>query len=103
MPVSMILWMSCIARPRMRCEIASASVSYASPPVAPGLRLEGIVMLRVGLRLLLVSVVLMGIGWLFRIDSAIVEVIRIASIVCLGLGMVLLLINYVRTPDPEDG
>ncbi len=56
-------------------------------------------MLRLGLRLLLLAVLLCAVGWL-SIAHWIFEVIRVAAITCLTLGFVVLIIDYVRTPDP---
>jgi hypothetical protein len=56
-------------------------------------------MLRMGLRLVAVSVPLFLIGF-SSLSSIWFEVARFAGAGCLIVGMVLLLINYVRTPDP---
>lgn len=56
-------------------------------------------MLRLGLRLILLSVVLCAIGWL-SIAYAIFEFIRVAAIGSMALGMFLLILWYIRTPDP---
>jgi hypothetical protein len=57
-------------------------------------------MLRLALRLLLVSVVLCAVGWLSLAHWAF-EVVRVAGVGCLALGIVLLVLDYVRTPDPS--
>lgn len=57
-------------------------------------------MLRLGLRLLLVSVVLCAVGWLSLAHVAF-EVVRVAAIGCMTLGFTLLILDYVRTPDPS--
>jgi hypothetical protein len=57
-------------------------------------------MLRLGLRLLLVSVVLCAVGWLSIAHWAF-EVVRVAAIGCMALAFVLLILDYVRTPDPS--
>lgn len=59
-------------------------------------------MLRVGLRLLLAALVLMAVGWL-SLEYVVFEVIRVAAVVCLTVGMLLLIVDYLRTPDPTDG
>ena len=59
-------------------------------------------MLRLALRLLVVSLVLMLIGWMSNAHP-VCEVIRVASIVCLAAGFALLFVNYLRTPDPLCG
>ena len=56
-------------------------------------------MLRLGLRLVALSVPLFLIGF-SSLSSGWFEVFRLAGTVCLVAGMVLLLINYIRTPDP---
>lgn len=56
-------------------------------------------MLRMGLRLLAGSVPLLFIGF-SSLSSVWFEVARLAGAGCLIVGMVLLLINFVRTPDP---
>jgi hypothetical protein len=56
-------------------------------------------MLRMGLRLVAVSVPLFLIGFA-GLSSVWFEVARLVGAGCLIVGMVLLLINYVRTPDP---
>lgn len=57
-------------------------------------------MLRLGLRLLLVSVVLCAVGWLSLAHVAF-EVVRVAAIACMAVGFALLILDYVRTPDPS--
>jgi hypothetical protein len=57
-------------------------------------------MLRLGLRLLLAGVVLVAVGWI-SLAHWVFEVIRVTAIGCLVLGMLLLIVNYVRTPDPS--
>jgi hypothetical protein len=59
------------------------------------------VMLRTGLRLVALSVPLFLIGF-WSLSSAWFEVVRLIGAACLTVGIVLLLINYVRTPDPEE-
>lgn len=59
-------------------------------------------MLRIGLGLLVVSLVLAAIGWM-AIGHWVWEAIRLSSILCLALGMLLLIVEYVRTPDPSGG
>jgi hypothetical protein len=58
-------------------------------------------MLRMGLRLVALSVPLFLIGF-SSVSSGWFEVVRLAGTACLGVGMVLLLVNYVRTPDPGE-
>lgn len=58
-------------------------------------------MLKTGLWLLLASLVLISVGWL-SLASVVFEVIRVAAVVCLSLGLLLLFVDYVRTPDPAD-
>lgn len=55
-------------------------------------------MLRLGLRLLLASVALAGVGWL-SIAYPVFEALRLASVVCLTAAFGLILAFYVRTPD----
>lgn len=57
-------------------------------------------MLRLGLRLILIGVLLCALGWI-SIAYAIFEVIRVVAIGCLALGMLVLILDYVRTPDPS--
>lgn len=59
-------------------------------------------MLRAGLRLLFAALVLMAVGWLTLVWP-VFEVIRVTAVGCLTLGMLLLIVDYVRTPDPTDG
>ena len=66
------------------------------------MRQEGSVMLRFALRLLIASLVLIGIGWL-SLDHGVFELIRLAAIGCMALGFGLLVVNFVRTPDPSGG
>jgi hypothetical protein len=56
-------------------------------------------MLRMGLRLVALSVPLYFIGF-SSVSSGWFEVLRLIGTACLVTGMVLLLINYIRTPDP---
>jgi hypothetical protein len=58
-------------------------------------------MLRWGLRLLFAAVLLFSVGYLGTIAWAVFEWIRIAAAGCLAAGLVLLFINYLRTPDPQ--
>ncbi len=59
-------------------------------------------MLRLGLRLLVASLFLAAVGWL-AIGHWVWEAVRLSSVVCLALGMLLLILNYLRTPDPSGG
>jgi hypothetical protein len=52
-----------------------------------------------GLRLLLLAVVLMAVGWT-SFAHAVFEVIRVVSILMLSLALGLLIVDFVRTPDP---
>jgi hypothetical protein len=56
-------------------------------------------MLRMGLRLVALSVPLFLIGF-SSLSSGWFEVVRLAGAACLITGIVLLIINYIRTPDP---
>jgi hypothetical protein len=56
-------------------------------------------MLRLGLRLVALSVPLFLIGF-SSLSSGWFEVVRLAGTACLAVGMALLLINYIRMPDP---
>jgi hypothetical protein len=56
-------------------------------------------MLRMGLRLVALSVPFFFVGFC-SVSSGWFEVLRLIGTACLVSGMVLLLINYVRTPDP---
>jgi hypothetical protein len=58
-------------------------------------------MLRLGLRLLLVSIILCAIGWL-SIAHWIFEVIRVTAIGCMALAFALLILDFIRTPDPTE-
>ena len=58
-------------------------------------------MLRVGLRLLALSVPLFLIGFA-SLSSGWFEVVRLIGVACLVVGVLLLLVNYVRTPDPGE-
>jgi hypothetical protein len=58
-------------------------------------------MLRLGLRLLALSVPLFLIGFA-SLSSGWFEVVRLVGVACLLSGMALLLVNYVRTPDPDE-
>jgi hypothetical protein len=57
-------------------------------------------MLRFSLRFLLLSIALCAVGWLSLAHWAF-EVVRVAGVGCLALGLVLLILDYVRTPDPS--
>ena len=59
-------------------------------------------MLRLGLRLLVVAVALMAVGWLSIAHWAF-EVVRAASIACLALALVLLILDYARAPEAPGG
>lgn len=56
-------------------------------------------MLRIGLRLLLLSVVLFLIGF-SSLSSVWFEVVRLVGVVCTVAGIGLLLLFYARTPTP---
>jgi hypothetical protein len=56
-------------------------------------------MLRIGLCLLALSVPLFFIGF-SSLSSGWFEVVRLIGVACLVAGLALLLINYIRTPDP---
>ena len=56
-------------------------------------------MLRIGLRLLLAAVILMAIGWI-SLAHVLFEIVRNAGIACLTLGMILLIVDYIRTGEP---
>jgi hypothetical protein len=56
-------------------------------------------MLRLGLRSLLLALVLSAIGFV-SLESVWFEVFRVAGGVFLTVGVVLLLVNYVVTPEP---
>ncbi len=58
-------------------------------------------MLRMGLRLVALSVPLFLIGF-SSLSSVWFEVVRLVGAACLAVGIVLLLINYIRTPDPGE-
>jgi accessory gene regulator protein AgrB len=58
-------------------------------------------LLQRALTFLAVSVVLMGIGWLSNV-SWFWEAIRIAAMLCLAIGIALMLLYYVLTPDPTE-
>ena len=58
-------------------------------------------MLRLGLWLLFASVGLTLVGWL-SLAHWVFEVIRAAAMGSLALGMLLLLVEYLRTPDPAE-
>lgn len=57
-------------------------------------------MLRLALRLLLAFLVLGAVGW-FGYLSLFTEVVRVLAVGCLALGMLLLILDYLRTPDPS--
>lgn len=56
-------------------------------------------MLQLGLRLFLAAVVLMAIGWI-SIAYAVFEVIRVTAVLCLTLAFAVLILDFLRTPDP---
>jgi hypothetical protein len=58
-------------------------------------------LLRWGLRLLLLAIVFSAIGFLSN-QYAVFEVFRVAGGVCMGAGILFLVIEYVRTPQPPE-
>jgi hypothetical protein len=57
--------------------------------------------LRLGLRLLALAIPLLLIGFA-SLTSWVYEAFRLAGVGCLTAGVGLLLINYIRTPDPGE-
>ena len=58
-------------------------------------------MLRWGLRLLLAAVVLSAVGFITN-AYAVFEVMRVVGGLCLAAGVMMLLVWYVRTPQPPE-
>ena len=56
-------------------------------------------MLRLGLALLAITIPLLLIGFA-SLTSWVYEAFRLAGIGCMVAGIGLLLVNYIRTPDP---
>ncbi|MBY0229703.1 MAG: hypothetical protein K2W96_10525, partial [Gemmataceae bacterium] len=72
-----------------------------SPPQSRGRGGQESTMIRAALWLLLAFVVLGSLGWISNAHGFF-EVLRLLAVLCLAAGMLLLIIDYARSPEAPD-